>query len=452
MSIITTNNPYTGRDLKKYKQLNKTQVDLQLKRSSKAFHNWKLTGIDERTLIVKKVAEVLEANKQSYATLISKEMGKPISEAIAEVEKCATLCDYYALNAADFLADEIIETEAKKSFIRYAPIGTVLAVMPWNYPFWQVFRFAIPTLLAGNTALLKHASNVLGSGDAIQKIFKQAGLPKDVFTHIIVDYKALTQVLAHDSVQAVSLTGSEAAGASIAEIAGKNLKRCVLELGGSNAVIICEDADIDATVELAIKARMQNTGQSCIAGKRFLLQEKVYDEFLEKFSKAVGELVSGDPLNEKTQIGPLAKKELVDDLQKQIKKSVKKGAKIIYGGKSKDAYHEPTILVNVKPGMEVFDEETFGPLAACVRIKTVEEGFELAAKSRYGLGLTICTKDTEKALTYSHLVPDGSYFINEKVTSDPRLPFGGTKKSGYGRELSKAGIHEFVNKQTVYVK
>ena len=435
--IITTSNPYTAKPLKKYKQLNKKQVELQLKRSANAYKDWRLTNIDERITIIKKVAEVLETNKQSYATTISKEMGKPITEAIAEVEKCATLCKYYAANAAEFLKDEIIETDASKSFVRYAPIGTVLAVMPWNYPFWQAFRFAIPTLLAGNTALLKHASNVLGSGDAIQKIFKQAGLPKDVFTHIIVDYKALAQVLAHDSVQAVSLTGSEAAGASIAEIAGKNLKRCVLELGGSNAVIICEDADIDQTVQVAIKARMQNTGQSCIAGKRFLVHEKVYEEFLAKFTEAVGALILGNPLHKDTQVGPMAKKELADDLQKQIKKSVKKGAKIIYGGKSVGAYHEPTILVNVKPGMEAFDEETFGPLAVFVKIKSVEEGFQLAAKSRFGLGLTICTGDTEKALTYCNLVEDGSYFINEKVTSDPRLPFGGTKKSGYGRELSR---------------
>lgn len=449
---ITTNNPFTGKDLKNYKQLNKAQVEKQLKDSASAYKTWSGTQVEERINIIKKVAEILEIGKEKYARLMSNEMGKPITEAIAEVEKCATLCNYYSANAADFLKDEIIETEATKSFVRYAPIGTVLAVMPWNYPFWQVFRFAIPTLLAGNTALLKHASNVLGSGDAIQKIFKQAGLPKDVFTHIIVDYKALAQVLAHDSVQAVSLTGSEAAGASMAEIAGKNLKRCVLELGGSNAVIICEDADIDDSVQVAIKARMQNTGQSCIAGKRFLIHEKVYEEFLTKFTAAVGELVLGNPLHRETQVGPMAKKELADELQRQIKKSLKKGAKIIYGGKSVGAYHEPTILINVKPGMEAFDEETFGPVAVFVKIKTVEEGFELAAKSRFGLGLTICTRDTKKALTYCNLVEDGSYFINEKVTSDPRLPFGGTKKSGYGRELSKAGIHEFVNKQTVYVK
>ncbi len=449
---ITTHNPYNGKELKKHEQLTGKKLETQLSNTEKAFNKWKLTALKERIEIIKKLGALLLEKKEKFARLMAQEMGKPVTEGIAEIEKCAWVCDYYAGQAPDFLADEIIKTEATKSYVRYAPLGTILAVMPWNYPFWQVFRFAVPTLLAGNTALLKHASNVLGSGNEIEKLFKQAGLPANVFVHIIADYKMLAIVVAHPSVKAVSLTGSEGAGASIASVAGKHLKKCVLELGGSNAVIVCADADVRSAVDVCIKARMQNAGQSCIAGKRFLIHDAVYDEFMGLYRNKISRMVIGDPLKPETEIGPLAKKELADDLQKQIKRSVKMGARVIYGGKAKGAMHEPTIMVDVTPGMPAFDEETFGPLSVCIKVKNLQEALAMAAQTDFGLGLTVCTTNADAVLAYQHLVPDGSLFINEKVSSDPRLPFGGTKKSGYGRELSRAGIHEFVNKQTVYVK
>ena len=324
--------------------------------------------------------------------------------------------------------------------------------MPWNFPFWQVFRFAAPTLTAGNTAVLKHASNVFGCALLIEGIFKKAGFPEGVFQSLIIHHNMTEQIIANEHVKAVTLTGSERAGSAVAALAGKYIKKSVLELGGSNAFIVWPDADMDQTISTAVNARMLNSGQSCIAAKRFILVGESYDTFVPRFIQAVKELKSGDPMDEASQFGPLARKDLADKLQEQVQASIAKGAELLLGGGQNGCYHEPTVLGNVTPGMPAFDEETFGPLAAMIRAKDIDEAFELSEKSRLGLGVTVCTRDTEKALSMSHMVSDGAYFINELVKSDARLPFGGTKYSGYGRELSKDGIMEFVNRKTIYVK
>jgi succinate-semialdehyde dehydrogenase/glutarate-semialdehyde dehydrogenase len=449
---IKSINPYNGKVLNTYTELSDKQLVQKLEKSSKAFEKWRKVPLKERASLMKNVGQVLRENVEEYAKMITLEMGKPIKESRAEVNKCAWVCDYYAENAEAFLADEMIKTDAQKSFVHKEPIGTVLAIMPWNFPFWQVFRFAAPTLTAGNVGLLKHASNVLGCSKEIEGVFKKAGFPKDVFQSLIVNHDKIEKIIENDIVKAVTLTGSEKAGSAVAQISGKHIKKSLLELGGSNAFIVWDDADIDKTVATALTARMLNCGQSCIAAKRFILMEGIYDEFVEKFTKGVIEIKSGDPMEEETKIGPLAREDLADELQKQVKASIKKGAKLILGGKQNGAYHEPTILGNVKPGMPAFDEETFGPLAAMIKVKTIEEAFRLSEQSKFGLGVTVCTSNIEKALEYVGAVSDGAYFINELVKSDPRLPFGGQKRSGYGRELAKDGMMEFVNRKTVYVK
>ncbi len=345
-----------------------------------------------------------------------------------------------------------IATDAAKSFVRHDPIGSVLAIMPWNFPFWQVFRFAAPTLTAGNTGLLKHAPNVFGCAQQIEEVFTKAGYPSYVFQNLIVHHDETEKIISHETVKAITLTGSEKAGSAVAEISGRYIKKTVLELGGNNAFIVWDDADIDYAVKIALTARMLNCGQSCIAAKRFILVEDIYDEFVTKFTDAVKQLKFGDPLDENTTIGPLARLDLAEQLNNQVKESVAQGAKLLLGGNQNGCYHEATILGDVVPGMAAFDEETFGPLAAMIKAKDIDHAFELSEKSKYGLGVTVCTKNTEKALEYANRVSDGAYFINEMVKSDPRLPFGGTKNSGYGRELSKDGMMEFVNRKTVYVK
>ncbi len=445
-------NPYNGNTIGTYKSLSEAELFDKLDRSQAAFKSWRKVPISERCSLIKKAGQVLRDNLEEYSKMITLEMGKPISESRGEVNKCAWVCDYYAENSIAFLNDEIISTDAAQSFVRHDPIGAVLAIMPWNFPFWQVFRYAAPTLTAGNTGLLKHAPNVFGCAKQIEDVFKKAGFPKDVFQNLIVHHEQTEKIIAHDAVQAVTLTGSERAGSAVAEIAGRYIKKTVLELGGNNAFIVLEDADIDNAVKTAITARMLNCGQSCIAAKRFILAEKIYDEFVAKFTSAVNELKSGNPLEEDTKVGPLARKDLADQLNSQVKESVKLGAELLLGGQQNICYHEPTILGNVLPGMPAFDEETFGPLASMIKAKSIEHAFDLSEQSKYGLGVTVCTKNIEKALKYAEFVSDGAYFINELVKSDPRLPFGGTKKSGYGRELAKDGILEFVNRKTIYVK
>jgi len=445
-------NPYNNTELSSHTSQTEAEVETILNHSQSAFNEWRETSLEHRAKLMHNAAKILFDNVDTYAKTITLEMGKPIIEARGEVNKCAWVCEYYAENAALFLKDEIIKTDASQSFVKHDPMGAVLAIMPWNFPFWQVFRFAAPALMAGNVGLLKHAPNVFGSAKHIEDIFSEAGFPEGVFQNLIVHHDKTETIIAHDTVKAVTLTGSERAGAAVAEISGKYIKKSLLELGGNNAFIVWEDADIDAAVNTALVARMLNCGQSCIAAKRFILLDGIYEEFVSKFTDAVQQLKSGDPLEETTQVGPLARKDLADQLQSQVKRSVEKGAKLLLGGNQNGAYHEPTILGNVKPGMPAFDEETFGPLAAMIKVSSIEEAFELSEDSKYGLGVTVCTKNIEKALSYAGSVSDGAYFINELVKSDPRLPFGGTKKSGYGRELAKYGMLEFVNRKTIYVK
>lgn len=447
-----TVNPYDGKEIAIYREFSESEIFAKVEKADSAFKSWRKVPVEERANLIAKAGQVLRENVEEYARMITLEMGKPIIEARGEVNKCAWVCDFYAENSAQFLADEVIKTDAQKSFVRHDPIGCVLAVMPWNFPFWQVFRFAAPTLTAGNTGLLKHAPNVFGCATQIEEVFTKAGFPDGVFQNLIIHHDKTEIILAHDAVKAVTLTGSEKAGASVASIAGKYLKKSLLELGGNNAFIVWEDADIDKAVQTALVSRMLNCGQSCIAAKRFILVEEIYDEFVSKFTAAVSKLKSGDPLDESTQVGPLARKDLATELNRQVKDSVKEGAVLLLGGNHQNAYHEPTVLGNVRPGMPSFDEETFGPLAAMIKAKNEQEAFALSEQSQFGLGVTLCTSNTEKAVALAGNVSDGAYFINELVKSDPRLPFGGTKRSGYGRELARDGMIEFVNRKTVYVK
>lgn len=448
-TLISTN-PYTGEQIAEYKELTKSKINRKLKLGDKVFSEWRNTSFTYRKSLMENLAQELKTNTREYADMVTAEMGKPITQSIAEIKKCAWVCEYYAENAESHLADKNIETEAYRSYVSYEPIGVVLAVMPWNYPFWQVFRFAVPALMAGNVAVLKHASNVMGSAELIEKAFLKAGFPEGAFQNLIIPSKKVAHVIRHKYVKAVTLTGSKPAGSSVASIAGSEIKKSVLELGGSNALVVFEDADIDNAVKTCIQARFQNTGQSCIAGKRLLLHESIHDQFLEKFITGVRELKSGDPTDEDTYIGVLAREDLAEDLEKQLHKSVRKGAKIVIGGKRDKAYFEPTVVINVTPKMSIFKEETFGPLMAVTSFKTDMEAIDLVNQSDFGLGVSIFTEDFDRAEALVPQFDDGAVFVNELVKSDPRLPFGGTKISGYGRELSADGIKEFVNRKTVY--
>ncbi|WP_452219650.1 NAD-dependent succinate-semialdehyde dehydrogenase [Lacinutrix salivirga] len=448
---IQSINPYNQKVIETYTLNDKAEVFSKLKKANTVFKTWKEEDINYRAQLLSNVGNILEQRIDELSMLITNEMGKPIEESIAEINKCIFLCDFYAVNAEEFLADEIIETDAKESFISYDPLGVILAVMPWNYPFWQVLRFVAPTLTAGNTAVLKHASNVTGCAIALQDVFEDAGYPKGCFQTLITSHEVIETIIKDDSIKAVSLTGSEKAGKSIAKVAGEHLKKSVLELGGNNACIVLDDANLDKYLDTMVKARMQNTGQSCIAAKRFIVTETIYDTFLEQFTSKVNALKYGDPTHKDTNISTLAREDLAEDLQKQVDDAINKGAKVVIGNTREKAYFEPTILTNVTKDMAVFKEETFGPVAPIFKVKDLEEALELATDSRFGLGTMLFTEDIETAINSISKIPDGAFFINEMVKSDPRLPFGGTKASGYGRELSIEGIHEFVNTKTVYI-
>lgn len=452
MEYVESVNPYDGTPMKKYRIFSEEDIVKVVERAGKVFQNWKNESLEYRSGLLKKLATALLKDKKAYARLMSKEMGKPIKQGIAEIEKCAWACKFYAKNAEGFLADDLIDTEADESFISYDPIGCVLAIMPWNFPFWQVIRFAAPTLTAGNTVILKHASNVSGCAVALQELFLSVGYPEGCFQFIIADHQRLESVIENSIVQGVTLTGSEKAGRAIAALAGRHLKKCVMELGGNNACIVWEDADLDKYLDTMVMARMQNTGQSCIAAKRFIVVEAIYEEFLMKFSDRIRALKSGDPLDKHTDIGVMAREDLAKELAQQVSGSLEKGAKVVVGNKRDGSYYEPTVLTDVVPGMPAFEEELFGPVAAVVRAKDRNEAVALAANSNYGLGAMLFTKDIKSARKIIGDIPDGAFFINEMVKSDPRLPFGGTKASGFGRELSMEGILEFVNKKTVYIR
>ena len=452
--MLKSIDPSNGKELATFPELDAAGIEAAVERAWSSRHAWRDAGMDLRTAVLRSVAGVLRAEKSRFAALMTAEMGKPIAEAEGEVEKCAWTAIWIADNAARLLADEPLESTATKSYVRYQPLGVILAVMPWNFPFWQAFRAGLPALAAGNVMLLKHASNVPQCALAIEDVFREAGVPKGVFQTLLIGPGPVAGIVADRRIAGVTLTGSEAAGELVASAAGKALKKSVLELGGSDPFIVLEDADVKTAATVACRARNQNNGQSCIAAKRFIVAEPIADEFEELFSKAVAALKVGDPTDRTNQVGPLARPDLVDDLERQVKESIGKGAKVLAGGhrlKNGGNFFEPTVLAGVKPGMPVYNEETFGPVAAVIRVKDAEEALRVANDTDFGLGSSIWTADVERGQLLAERVEAGMVFINGMVASDARLPFGGVKRSGYGRELSAAGIREFTNIQTVWV-
>lgn len=454
--MLSSINPANNKPIKSYKEMTDGESSKIISLANEAFKSWKETSFSDRSELMKNAAEVLRQNSEEYSVLMTMEMGKPITQSRAEVEKCAWVCDYYADNAEEFLKDEIINTEASKSFVSYQPLGVILAVMPWNFPFWQVFRFAAPNLMAGNSGILKHASNVSGCALAIEDVFRKAGFPENLFRTILVSSKNISYIISNENIKAVTLTGSVPAGKSVASLAGSLIKKTVLELGGSDPYIILEDADLKMAAHSCVNSRLINAGQSCIAAKRFIIVQSVYDEFEKLFVDYMSNKKMGDPMDEANDLGPQASYQLRDELHDQVLRSVKLGAEIILGGNIQDdpgAYYPPTVLRNIKPGIPAFDEEIFGPVAALIKAKDEEEAINLANESIFGLGAAVFTKDKEKGERIAkENLNAGCCFVNDFVRSDPRLPFGGIKKSGYGRELSPFGIKEFVNIKTVYVK
>lgn len=449
-------NPATGETIKSYTLYTDQEVSDTIDAVHHAWLSWKESSFEQRSAPLNKMADVLISRKAELAKLMALEMGKPVTQGIAEVEKCASVCRYYAGHAQEQLADMIIETEASKSFVAFKPIGVVLAVMPWNYPFWQVFRFLAPALAAGNCGVLKHASNVPGCALAIEEIVKQAGFPDNVFKTLLISSSSVEKVIEHKRIQAVTLTGSNAAGSKVAQKAGELIKKTVLELGGSDAYVVLEDADLDLAVKACVDGRLLNSGQSCIAAKRFIVVKPLLEKFTEKYIDLMRAKIMGDPLNEKTEVGPQARIDLRNELHKQVTDSIQAGAECRLGGKitdEKTAFYPPTVLTNVIKGMPAFDEELFGPVAAIIEASDEAHAISLANDSTFGLGGAVFTRDVKRGEHIAaNLMQSGSCFVNAFVKSDPRLPFGGIKQSGYGRELGLFGIREFVNIKTVYIR
>lgn len=452
MATITSISPYNQKEIESFKTHTQKEVDAILTKAEERFNDWKTTNFSDRKKLMLAASKELEKNKTEYAAKMTLEIGKPISQSIAEIEKCAWVCEYYANEAEAHLANESIATDAKKSYVSYEPMGVVLAVMPWNYPFWQVFRFAAPALMAGNVGVLKHASNVFGSALNIEKVFRRAGFPEHCFTTLLIPSDAVERIIENPIVKAVTLTGSGPAGSAVAEVAGRNIKKSVLELGGNNALIVFKDCDMESTIDTCVQARFQNTGQSCIAGKRLLVHKDISEEFIRQLLVKVRELKSGDPQDKDTFIGTMARADLAKELEQQLQDSLKQGATLELGGNRQNAYFEPTVVSGVSPKMTIFKEETFGPVLSVTTFKDTEEAIKLSNDSKFGLGVSLFTEDIETAEQLVSQFEEGAVFINELVKSDPRLPFGGVKQSGYGRELSSHGIQEFVNRKTVYIQ
>lgn len=457
---IATVNPATGETLKTFAPLATEEIAAKLDRSQQTFEQYRHTTFEQRAAWLHKAAKILEANKAEYGKIMTLEVGKPIAAAIGEVEKSAWVCRYYADHAAEFLADVEIGTDATRSFVRYQPLGIVLAVMPWNFPFWQVFRFAAPALMAGNVGLLKHASNVPQSALAIESILLEAGFPIGAFQTLLIGANQISQVIEDDRVRAATLTGSEAAGASLASAAGSQIKKTVLELGGSDPFIVLESANLEAAVSTAVTARMINSGQSCIAAKRFIVQESIADEFTAKLVEKYRSLKIGDPIDPNVQIGPLSTPGIRTELDQLVQACIEQGAKALIGGDLSELpedlkqgyYYPPTILAEIPPGTPAADEEFFGPVALLFRVPDLDSAIALANRSPFGLGSSAWTNIPEEQNRLINDIEAGCVFINSMVKSDPRLPFGGIKRSGYGRELGIQGIHEFVNIKTVWVQ
>jgi succinate-semialdehyde dehydrogenase/glutarate-semialdehyde dehydrogenase len=451
---IASINPATGETLKTFNALSAEQIEEKLQLAADTFRSHSRTPFADRTRMMMRAAEILETKKHDFGKIMTLEMGKPLKAAIGEAEKCAWVCRYYADNAEHHLADQIVETNAKKSYVHFQPLGPVLAVMPWNFPFWQVFRFAAPALMAGNVGLLKHASNVPQCALAIEEIFVSAGFPKGAFQTLLIGSDAVEGILNDPRVVAATLTGSEPAGRSVAATSGKQIKKTVLELGGSDPFIVMPSANLDEAVTTAVKARTINNGQSCIAAKRFIVADEIYEKFEKKFVDEMRALKIGDPMEESTDIGPLATPQIVKDLDEQVKRAAESGARVLTGGKKLDRpgnFYEPTVIVNLDLNAPVSCEEIFGPVAMLFRAANIDEAIQIANATPFGLGSSAWTNDAKEQARFIEELEAGSVFINGMVASDPRLPFGGVKSSGYGRELAEFGIREFVNIKTVWI-
>lgn len=455
MSTFQSINPTTNKLLKEYSVTSTAQAEKAAEKAHQAYEKWRRQSFKERAVVLKKIAQQLRKDKNKLATLATQEMGKPIAQSRAEVEKCAMTMEFYAQHGAAFLKDQIVETDAKKSYVSFQPLGVVFAIMPWNFPFWQVFRAMAPILMAGNAMLLKHASNISGCALAIEKVLKDAGAPNGLFQTLLLPSSEVKNLIAHPAVAAITLTGSTAAGKAVASEAAAHIKKQVLELGGSDAYIILEDADMKLTIKTCVDGRLVNSGQSCVAAKRFVVVKPVKKIVEEGMLAAFKNASFGDPFDESNKIGPLARIDLRDQLHEQVMKSIEKGAKLLCGGFIPDregAFYPPTILTNIKPGMPAYDEELFGPVAAIIEAKNEEDAIRIANDSVYGLGAGIFSKNRKRAEEIAAKeLQAGNCFVNAFVHSDPRIPFGGIKQSGYGRELSEYGIREFVNVKTVFI-
>lgn len=452
--MIQTINPTTGEPLGSYEECTEEEVRRALEKAVETWLSWRETPMAERARLLFAAADQLEANRDRFARLMTEEMGKVITASEAEVDKCAWVCRHYAENADRYLAPQLIDTDASKSYVRHDPIGPVLAVMPWNFPFWQVFRFAAPSLMAGNVGILKHASCTTGCSLAIEETFRLAKLPEGCFQSLVISSGRVGEIIADDRVKAVTLTGSEPAGSAVASAAGAQIKKSVLELGGSDPFVVLADADVRKAAEVACMARMINTGQSCIAAKRFIVHKEVHDEFVSEFAGHIKDLRIGDPLERDTDIGPLAREDLVDELHDQVERSVTMGSKVVMGGERLDRpgfFYAPTLLDTVRPEHAAGHEETFGPVAAVLEVTSDDQAIAMANSTSFGLGAALWTSDLDKAERLAARIEAGAVFINGFVKSDPRLPFGGVKRSGHGRELGRDGIREFVNIKTVWV-
>lgn len=456
--IISSINPVNGSIIKEYKEDTTEIVKQKIDQVHQSWLIYRTTDFEYRAAFLKKIAELLNERKEELARIMALEMGKPIKAGLAEVQKCASVCDYYAINGADFLADQLVETVASKSYVSFQPIGVVLAIMPWNFPFWQVFRFLAPALMAGNCGVLKHSSGVTGCALAIEKIVEDSGFHSGVFKTLVVRSKAINQVIEHPLIKAVTLTGSTVAGQKVAEQAGRLIKKAVLELGGSDPYLILADANLEKSAQICADARLINNGQSCIAAKRFIVVKEVEEKFTSYLKAAMAAKITGDPLANDTELGPMARVELRDELHQQVLKTIAQGANCILGGEipatdGNHAYYQPTILTGVKKGMLAYEEEIFGPVATIITATDVADAVRIANDTHFGLGAAVFTQDLALAEDLARNQLDaGSCFVNEGVKSDPALPFGGINQSGYGRELGSFGIHEFVNIKTVYIK
>ncbi|MBO0358902.1 NAD-dependent succinate-semialdehyde dehydrogenase [Hymenobacter sp. BT186] len=451
---IASINPYTGRVERRFRAFGWVQTERIIGQAHRAAVEWRTTTFTHRAGLMHRAANLLRERQDELARLMALEMGKPIVDGRAEAVKCALCCDYYADHAEEFLADDLIPTEAQRSFISHEPIGIVLAIMPWNFPLWQVVRFAAPALMAGNVGLLKHASNVPQCALALEQIFHDAGFPPAAFRTLLIENELIEKILEDDRVRAVTLTGSEGAGSAVAATAGRQIKKTVLELGGSDAFIVLADADLEVAAKTAAQARMINAGQSCIAAKRFIVEKPVLKEFIAKLKTHLLAFQTGDPLNETTQYGPLARPDLADELTKQVNDSVAQGAKVeLHGGQSAPgtALFRPMILSNIKPTQRAYHEELFGPVALLLEAKDADHAVQLANDSRFGLGGSVWTKNVKRGEELARRVEAGAVFVNSMVKSSPEMPFGGVKKSGYGRELSYLGIREFVNQKSIWI-